>query len=467
MTRWIAALAAFALASAGPAAAQAQTPASPLAPAMDRNAPRTDWWAALGDPLLDRLVVHALRENRDIRAAEADARRARALAKVEGWNLLPFGSLSAGAGRERVGAEDREDGFASVSGEASWEVDVFGRLRAGASAAKAEALSFEEARRGAMTAIAAQTASTYIDLRGAQARLNAAQDNAKAQGETLRLTEALKNGGRGTPLDVARARSQLESTQAAIPLLQAQIEGDVAALDVLAAGLTPDLVAGLRATGPRLVPPTSIAVGQPDDLLRRRPDIRQAEARLHAAQARVRASRVDWWPRISFVGAASAVGLNFGALDSDRAFSFTVGPRIDWPALDFRRNALRTEAARAGAEAQFQRYEKLVLAGARDLDTALASLGGALRAEARQEAAAQAARQAADMSRLRYREGVDPFLAVLDAERRLAEAEDAFALARTRSALAYIRVGEALGVGWSDDAPTAVAQGASSASLRW
>jgi multidrug efflux system outer membrane protein len=451
MPRWIAALAALALA-AGPAVAQEEA-AAPIAPAVDRTAPRADWWAALGDPLLDRLVAHALRSNRDILAAEADARRARALAKVEGWNLLPFGGVGLGGGRERVGAEDREDNFVSVDADVSWEIDVFGRLRAGAAAARAEAISFEEARRGAMSAIAARTAATYVDLRGAQARLAAAQANAKAQGETLRLTEALKAGGRGTPLDVARARSQLESTQAAIPLLRAQIDGDVAALDVLVAGLTPDLAAALHAPGPRLAPPPSVAVGQPDDLLRRRPDIRQAEARLAAAQARVRAARVDWWPRISFVGAASAVGLNFGALDSDRAFSFTLGPRIDWPALDFRRNALRTEAAKAGAEAEFHRYEKLVLAGARDLDAALASLGGALGAESRQEAAAQAARQAADMSRIRYREGVDPFLAVLDAERRLAEAEDAFALARTRSALAYIRVGEALGVGWTDAAP--------------
>jgi outer membrane protein, multidrug efflux system len=451
MSRWIVALAVLALAAA-PAAAQ-EDAAAPIAPAVDHAAPRADWWAALGDPLLDRLVAHAVRSNRDILAAEADARRARALARVEGWNLAPFGGVGLGGGRERVGAEDRENNFVSVDGDLSWELDVFGRLRAGAAAARAEAISFEEARRGAMSAIAARTAATYIDLRGAQARLAAAQANAKAQAQTLRLTEALKAGGRGTPLDVARARSQLESTQAAIPLLRAQIDGDVAALDVLVAGLTPDLAAALRAPGPRLVPPPSVAVGQPDDLLRRRPDIRQAEARLHAAQARVRAARVDWWPRISFVGAASAVGLNFGALDSNRAFSFTLGPRIDWPALDFRRNALRTEAAKAGAEAEFHRYEKLVLAGARDLDAALASLGGALAAESRQEAAAEAARQAADMSRIRYREGVDPFLAVLDAERRLAEAEDAFALARTRSALAYVRVGEALGVGWTDAAP--------------
>jgi outer membrane protein TolC len=137
-------------------------------------------------------------------------------------------------------------------------------------------------------------------------------------------------------------------------------------------------------------------------------------------------------------------------LNSNAGFSFLLGPRIDWPALDFRRNQLRLEAARAGADVEYERYEKLVLGGARDLDGSLANLAGALRAEASYTTAVDAARRAADISRLRYREGADPFFAVLDAERSLAGFEDSLAVARTRSALAYVRVGQALGAGWSD-----------------
>jgi multidrug efflux system outer membrane protein len=418
---------------------------------LDQAAPRTDWWAGLQDPLLDRIVAYSMRRNRDLRAAEADVRRARALAKVESWNLLPTGNLGFGGGRYRDATIDTQGGFLSADGEFAWEIDVFGRLRANAKAAKLDALSVDEARRGAMTAVAAQIAATYVELRGAQTRLSAVDANAAAEAETLRLTEVMRSAGRATPLDVTRARAQLESTLAEGPLLRAQIEDDMAALDVLASGLEPEMKAALRDRAAVPTPPQRLTVGTPEDLLRRRPDIREAAARLDAARSRVRAARVDWWPRLSYVANASALAGQFSELGDNRGFSFTVGPRIDWPALDFRRNALRVQAARAGADAEYERYEKLVLAGARDLDAALADLAGALQAEERLTVAFEAARKAADISRLRYREGADPFLTVLDAERTVAGFEDNLAVARTRSAAAYVRLGQAVGAGWSDD----------------
>jgi multidrug efflux system outer membrane protein len=437
-----------------PAAARTAEPEPPplaASLALDSAAPRTDWWAGLADPELDRIVDYALRRNRDLRAAEDEVRRARALAGVESWNLLPTGSLGFGGGRARDAETNTQGGFIGPDGQIAWEIDVFGRLRANARAAKLDALSAEEARRGAMTVIAAQIASTYVDLRGSQTRLAAAQANAAAQSETLRLTRVLRQAGRAIPLDVTRAQAQLESTQSAIPLLRAEIDDDVAALDVLASGLTPEMKAALRDPGAVPQPPQRLAVGAPEDLLRRRPDIREAAARLDAARARVRAARVDWWPRLSYVASFSALDGQLAEIGDNRGFSFTAGPRIDWPALDFRRNALRLQAAKAGAGAEYERYEKLVLGGARDMDAALADLAGALQAEARLEVAVDAARKAADMSRLRYKEGADPFFDVLDSERSLAGFEDNLAVARTRSALAYVRLGQAVGAGWVDD----------------
>lgn len=446
----IAALLASALAAPALAAEAPAAPPPLAALTLDPAAPRTDWWAGLQDPLLDRVATYALRRNRDLKAAEADVRRARALAKVEGWNLLPTGSVGLSGGRQRIAEVDTEGGFIGADGAIAWEADVFGRLRNNARAAKLEAISVDEARRGVMTTIVAQIASTYVELRGAQVRLAATESNAAAQAATLRLTEVMRDAGRSTPLDVMRAKAQLESTQSAAPLLRAQIDGAIAALDVLAAGLPPELTAALRAQGAVPEPPDRLSVGSPQDLLRRRPDIRQAEARLQAAQARAKAARVDWWPRLSFVGQASNIGANLADLGKNAGFSFLVGPRIDWPALDFRRNALRLEAAKAGADAEYERYENLVLGGARDLDAALANLGGALQSEARLQESVDAARRAAEISRLRYREGAESSFAVLDAERSLAGFEDSLAVARTRSALAYIRVGQALGAGWSD-----------------
>ncbi|CAN7185141.1 TolC family protein [Phenylobacterium sp. LjRoot225] len=435
-----------------PVAAHSATAAPELVSTLpvEAAAPRVDWWAGLEDPLLNQIVAYAMSRNRDLRAAEAQVRQARASAKAEGWSLLPLGGLNVSGGRQRDASLDQQGGFVAAGGEVTWEADVFGRLRANVSAARLDALSLEEARRGAMTAIASQIASTYVELRGAQTRLAATEANATAQAATLRLTEVLRDAGRSTPLDVMRAQAQLEATRAAGPLLQAQIAEDIAALDVLAAGLTPEMTAALKAQSLVPDPPRRLAIGTPEELLRRRPDIRQAEARLAAAQARARAAKVDWWPRLSFVAQGAATGANVAALNNNAGFSFVLGPRIDWPALDFRRNALRLEAARAGADVEYQRYEKLVLSGARDLDASLASLAGALQAEANYTTAVEAARRAAGISRLRYREGADPFFAVLDAERTLAGFEDSLAVARTRSALAYVRVGQALGAGWSD-----------------
>jgi multidrug efflux system outer membrane protein len=453
------------LLSAGLLAAPAQAlpqgqAAAPLAleiaaaPPADSTAPRSDWWAGLQDPLLDQIVAYAMGRNHDLRAAEAQVRQARASAKAEGWALMPVGSLSVSGGRQREASVDQQGGFVAAGGEVSWEADVFGRLRANVRAARLDALSVEEARRGVMSTIASQIASTYVDLRGAQTRLAATKANAAAQADTFRLTQVLRDAGRSTPLDVMRAQAQLESTLAAAPLLQAQIAEDIDALDVLAAGLTADMLAALKADSVVPQPPQRLAIGTPDELLRRRPDIREAEARLAAAKARTRAAKVDWWPRLSFVAQGLSTGANVAALNTNSGLSFVLGPRIDWPALDFRRNQLRLEAARAGADVEYERYEKLVLGGARDLDAALANFAGALRAEQSYTTAVAAARRGADISRLRFREGADPFFAVLDAERSLTGFEDSLAIARTRSALAYIRVGQALGAGWSDSPAT-------------
>jgi NodT family efflux transporter outer membrane factor (OMF) lipoprotein len=426
-------------------ALQTLQPAFSAAPA-GQTAPETDWWRGFGDPALDRLVARALVENRDLFAAEAEVRRARAIAGIEGWRMLPSGNVSVSGGRTRDINPVVEQDFAAAGADISWELDVFGRLRHGARAAGREALSFEEARRGVRVTIATETAIAYATLRGAQARLQAAQNNAEAQRQTVIRIEALREAGRGSPFDVARAREQYETTAAQVATIEGELSAARNALDVLVMGIPADVDLALA---PVPAPPTQFGLGSPEELLQRRPDIRRARAVLEAATARTQAARVDWWPRISLAGVASLAGADFDALGGD-GLSFTVGPRIDWPALDFRRNALRTEAARANAEAEFYRYDQIVYAAVRDVETSFSNLQAASRSTESLTRAAEAAREAARISRLRYREGMESFFSVLDAERRLAEAEDRLALASTQRAIAYARLGQALGAGWSE-----------------
>lgn len=415
------------------------------APANATAQPQAEWWRGFGDETLNQLVARALVENRDLRAVEAEVRRARALAGIEGWRMLPSGNGSAASGRARDISPVTEYDFAEAGADISWEIDVFGRLRHGARAAGREALSVEEARRGVRVAVATETAVAYAAMRGAQMRLEAARANAESQRQTLIRSEALREAGRANPFDVARAREQYETTAAAVATIEGELAAARNALDVLVMGIPADLD---LSPAPPPAPPQSFNLGSPEALLRRRPDIRRARAVLEAATARTDAARVDWWPRISLFGVASWTGADFNPVGDSDGLSFVLGPRIDWPALDFRRNALRVEAARANAEAEFHRYDQIVYAAVRDVETALANLRAASLAAESAGRAAEAAREAARISRLRYQEGMESFFSVLDSDRRVAEAEDRLALASARRAIAYARLGQALGVGW-------------------
>jgi NodT family efflux transporter outer membrane factor (OMF) lipoprotein len=438
------------------AAPAAFTEAGPASSAAVDDA----WWRALNDPTLDALVAQALAENRDLAAAEAELDRARALAAVQGWTLLPFGGVSFEASRGRSaaaldgGTEPYPDTDLFSAGlEASWEADVFGRLRASTRAARADAEAVNAARRGVAAAVAAETAAAYVALRGAEARLAAARSNAETQQETLRLTEDLRNAGRASGLDVARAREQLAATQAAIPDIEADRAAAGYALDILIGGAPGAAATTVAAPAAIPAPPASVGLGSPEELLQRRPDIVNAARRLDAATARVAAARVDWWPRVTLLGGAGFTSFDLSDLGDEPGFSYSIGPRIDWPALDIRRNQLRTQAARAGAEAEFARYDQTVASGLAEVETALTALAAGRRASALAGEAAAAAQEAADLARLRYESGLDPFIQVLDAERRLAEAEDRSAQAATAAAIAYVRLGQALGAGWQAAEP--------------
>lgn len=428
--------------------------------AAEARAPDDAWWRALNDPMLDQLVTRALAQNWDARAAQADLRRARAIARLQAWTLWPSGGLSLTARRQRDAAtvqngpvtplpppNDDTDYF-SANLEASWEPDLFGRLRGEVQAARSDALSVEASERGIRVAVAAEVAAQYVAVRSAQARLIAARGNVESQRETLRLTEALREAGNGTRLDVARAREQLSATEASVATLEGDVRVALYGLSVALGTGGREAVAVLMEPAPIPTPPDSFGVGAPEDLLRRRPDIVQAEQTLIAAAQRA-AQRGDWWPRITLLGGASLTAFSTDALSSSSAFGFSIGPQIDWPLLDMRRNMLRQRAREAQAEAEFERFDRAVAAGLADAESALAAYGAARRAAAFAHTGADAAREAADLARLRYREGVDPFLQVLDAERRQSEAEDRRAIAEAQAATAYIRLGQALGAGWS------------------
>jgi multidrug efflux system outer membrane protein len=299
-----------------------------------------------------------------------------------------------------------------------------------------------------MVSLLAEMARNYFVLRGAQNQLAVARQNAENQRQTLDLTLALLNAGRGTELDVARAEAQLNSTLASIPPLETAIKQALHRLGVLIGQEPTALVAELSQPLPLPGLPALVAVGQPADLLRRRPDIRVVERNLAAATARVGVATADLFPRLALFGSVGLEASSFVGLWQGGSDTFAIGPSIFWAAFDLGRVRARIRAADARTEAALAQYEQRVLLALEETENSLVDFD---RQQARRDllrAAAQASEKAAALARLRYQAGVADFLTVLDAERTLLEAQDRLAESETRTATALIAVYKALGGGW-------------------
>jgi len=445
------------------------------APGFDRataapvaaEAPVAAWWQQLGDPTLDALVVRAFANNRDLAAARANLRASRAVLRERGWDYLPTGSVNGSYSRQRFSEEGQSFGsvpskdgnsipdrdFFDVGLDAVWELDIFGRITRSVQAARADAQAAEADRDALLVSIAAETASAYIDLRGAQKRLAVATRNAENQRDSYKLTDVLLRGGRGTKLDVERARAQLETTLATVPPLQAQIDASIHRLGVLTGAGPTGLRAELLPDGPLPRIPDIVAVGDPAGLFRRRPDIRRAERELAAATARIGIATADFFPTVSLTGSAGFQATDASNLLQGSAFAFAFGPQLIWNLLDWGRIRARVAAADARADASAARYEQTVLLAFEETENALSRYGNERQRLARLDQARLSAREAARLARLRFDNGVDDFLAVLDAERVALENEDREVVSEIEVARQLIAIYKALGGGWDVAAP--------------
>jgi multidrug efflux system outer membrane protein len=298
-------------------------------------------------------------------------------------------------------------------------------------------------------------ARNYLELRGVQNQLVVARRNADNQRQTLQITQARLEGGRGTELDVARARAQLNITFASIPPLEAAIARSIHRLSVVTGQQPAALVPELDQTAAMPALPALVAVSAPELLLRRRPDIRAAERQLAAATARIGVEVADLFPRVTFNGRVALQAETISGLGGPASDAYAFGPRITWAALDYGHVRNRIKAAHARAEANLATYEKIVLTSLEETENALVEFG---REQARRDflkESAEASRSAASLARQRFENGATDFLTVLDAERVLLEAESQLAQSQPRTATALIAVYKALGGGWETPDTTA------------
>ncbi len=413
-----------------------------------------NWWRLLQDPQLDALIEQAMRENHDVRIAAANVARSRAFLSRGLLERFPIVTAQGGVTRQETSIaitsspSGRDNTFYDASLDASWELDFFGRVRRGNQALAADFEATLADQRNAFVVVAAEVARTYIELLGSRYRLQVARRNASNQQQTYALTKALLDGGRGTDLDLARAQAQLESTLATIPPLEADIVAALNRLGVLVgrepAALQPDFALGDSL--PAL--PEQLHIGAPTELLRRRPDIVAAERRLAAATARVGVATGDLFPRVTVAGSAGYLATDRSDFGNSGTMTSSIGPFLSWRAFDLGRVRAGIRAADAETEGQLAVFEQTVLRALEETENALSRFARNRQRLAHLGVAAEASSKAADLANVRYRNGVDSFLNVLDAEARRLEAEDALARSETDTGLALVTLYKALGGGW-------------------
>lgn len=416
---------------------------------------RADWWQLFHDPLLIQLIEAGLQENHDLRIAVQNLTVARARLGDSRWQQRPRTALAAQASRTQTSQEVSSanqpvENRYTANFSISWELDVFGRGRRLVESATADLAASQEDLHDAQVMVSADIAFEYLNLRAAQYRRKVANDNAEIQRQTVALTEALLQGGQGNAVDVQLARAQLATTQASIPVLEADIQQSMHRIAVLTGQQPTALREQLsQETGlPAL--PSTIQIGTPYRLLQRRPDVRAAERRLAATTARVGVATADLYPRFDLAGLFGAAARELGSLSTNTAETWRLGLGVTWPAFDFRRAQLAVEISEAEMQAQQAHYQQSVLLALEETETGLVRfLKNRERLNfARQ--AAQASQSAAELSRERFQAGASGFLSVLEAETRRLAAEDRLAQAEAGLGLSLVSLYRVLGGGWSD-----------------
>jgi len=412
------------------------------------------WWQIFSDPQLTRLINEAASANYDLRIAAANLRQARALLLEARYDYYPTVTASGSYERQRfskatvVGVDPDRDLFSSGF-DATWELDLFGRVRRSVEARKAEVDAAKASQEDVLISVFAEVARNYFELRGAQDRLAVAQRNAQNQSDTYKLTVNLLNGGRGNELDTSRAKALLESTEASIPTLETSVEQIIYRLSVLTGRQPAALKSALLTVAPLPQLPAAIAIGNPADLLRRRPDVRIAERNLAAATARVGIATADLYPRITVVGSLGVAANQFPDMFRGGADTYTFGPHITWAAFDLGRVKARLKASEAQSDAEVANFERTVLGALEETDGALVAYSKELVRLAHLKAAEEASRKAADLARNRFETGgIGDFLTVLDAQSRTLEAQDQLSQSKARAATLLVAIFKALGGGW-------------------
>jgi len=433
------------------------TPALPSKTTLD-PVELVEWWNAFNDPTLSSLVEMAVRANLDVRLAEARIRQARAARGVVGAPLWPQLGSSALYQRSQGSSEVGGGGaIATVGGlrnlwqaglDATWEIDIFGGTRRNVEAATADLRAAEEDRRDVLITLVGDVGSNYINLRGFQQQIDIARRNLKAQKHNAAIIQKRHDAGFVGGLDVANSRAQVATTEATIPVFESSARAAIYSLGVLLGREPAALAQDLAKAAPIPPTPLSIPVGLPSELLRRRPDIRRAEARIHAATARIGVATADLFPKFNLAGSFGLSASDVARLDKWTSNFWSWGPSVTWPIFAGGRIYYNIKVQDALTEQALLTYEKTVLTALKDVETALVAYAKQQETRKSLSEAVVNNRKAVDLAMTLYLAGKSDFLNVLIAQRSLFTTEDALAQSTRTVDTNLIALYKALGGGW-------------------
>ncbi len=435
------------------------------------------WWKTFQDSALQTLIERGISHNRDIREATARIRETRAARRVtlaSRWprlnsstsytrslssrtttslssNFLDDEATRTDSSTSPIGTSlgfGEERDFYQMGLDASWEIDLFGRLRWAEQALDADIGAAEEHRRAVFVTLLAEIARNYIELRGAQQRLRIAQRHIFAQQDSVEVTQARYHAGVTSALDAAEAEALLANIRAQVPPLQTAVKQAGHRLSVLA-GAPPNALTQLLSQD-QPIPQADLgsAIGLPSELLRRRPDIRHAERELEAATARIGVAIADLFPRLTLTGRLGTQGLDLTDLAKSAGLSWATGPALSWPVFDAGRIRANIKVQDARQDQALARYEQVILTSLEEVENALVAY---TKEQVRQQwlaASVAANTEAVEIANERYLNGLENYLSVVLAQRALYDAQDAFAQSQTSLASQVVALYTALGGGW-------------------
>jgi multidrug efflux system outer membrane protein len=432
---------------------------------VSEDADLPQWWRQFHDPELERLVIRALAQNLDLMSAASRIRQAREQEIVQGAaglptvnatgaavrlhsNANPLAILGGGSAATQAGSGSDLTLY-SAGFDASWEIDVFGGVRRGVEAARASSEAAVWQLHDGEVSLSAEVANDYVTLRVAEARIAILQGALERERETLGIIQARATVGFVTELDVNQQIAQVESTAAQLPPLEAQTRAMIHALGVLLGEQPEAMTAELQSTGVIPIVPATLPVGLPSDLLRRRPDVREAERRLAAATAQVGVAVAQLYPKFNLLALASFASNSLGGPFSSDSFSAGGAGLVSWPIFTAGKSRANVRISEEQQNQAYLAYQQSVLKALQDVEDSLSRYTTEQQRLVSLENAITAASSSFAIAQDQYRTGLATYLSVLTAETALLNAQDQAAQSRAALSADLVSLYKALGGGWA------------------